>query len=124
MRLVTALYISALLLGGCSINRVPFVYDPDLQQGTLIEQADVAQLEPGMSRDQVRFLLGTPTVDDPFHAQRWDYVYYFVPGDDLGGEPAHRQLTVFFDGDELVGAEGSFIEPGNPLHGRRAAGNG
>ena len=52
------------------------VYRANISQGNLIKQEDLDQVEVGMTRNQVRFLLGTPLVDDPFHQQRWDYVYY------------------------------------------------
>ena len=52
------------------------VYVAPVSQGNLLDQDDVDQVEVGMTRSQVRFLLGTPMVDDPFHANRWDYVYY------------------------------------------------
>jgi len=55
--------------GGC-------VYQATLSQGNLIKQEDLDQVEVGMTRNQVRFLLGTPMIDDPFHENRWDYVYF------------------------------------------------
>ncbi|HSQ05349.1 MAG TPA: outer membrane protein assembly factor BamE, partial [Burkholderiales bacterium] len=76
MRKQTALLL--LLLAGCS--RVPMLpnltpYKIDVQQGNYITQDMVAKLKPGMTRSQVRFILGTPLIADPFHAQRWDYLY-------------------------------------------------
>lgn len=56
------------------------VYRATVSQGNLIEQDDLDQLDIGMTRNQVRFLLGTPMIDDPFHASRWDYVYYLKVG--------------------------------------------
>lgn len=116
VRISIALYISALLLVGCSVNRLPFVYAPDLQQGTVFEAPEVSQLRPGMSREQVRFLLGSPSIDDPFHKQRWDYIYSYVPRSDRFFERAERRLTLFFDDRGLTGARGAFIGPDNPLH--------
>lgn len=86
-------------------------YRIDIRQGNLVTQDMVAQLKPGMTKDQVRFVLGTPLVTDVFHADRWDYVYRFKPG---RGEAQQRRLTVFFDdgklarvaGDVVAGAEG------------------
>lgn len=75
------------------------VYQASLSQGNLLDQEDVDQLEVGMTRNQVRFLLGTPMIDDPFHENRWDYVYYLR----VGRERAtfKRWLSVYFDGDNV-----------------------
>jgi len=73
------------------------VYQPSLSQGNLLKQEDLDQLEVGMTRTQVRFLLGTPMIDDPFHHDRWDYVYYLR----IGRNPAtfKRWVSVYFDED-------------------------
>jgi len=81
----------ALTLGtGC-------VYRQNIAQGNLVKEEDVAQLEVGMTRNQVRFLLGTPMVSDPFHRDRWDYVYYLKIG--RRDAVAKRWVSVFFDED-------------------------
>lgn len=71
------------------------VYQASLSQGNLLDQEDIDQLEVGMTRGQVRFLLGTPMIDDPFHEDRWDYVYYLR----IGREKAtfKRWLSVYFE---------------------------
>ena len=73
------------------------VYRASISQGNLIKQDDLDQVEVGMTRNQVRFLLGTPMVDDPFHADRWDYVYYLK----IGRKDASfkRWVSVHFDGN-------------------------
>lgn len=114
MRRIFAVYILALLLCGCSISELPFVYHPDIQQGTVITQEMVKRLEPGMTREQVRFVLGSPLLDTPFHQDRWDYVYRLEPGD--GGPLESYRLTVFFSDDRLAGARGDFVEPGDSLY--------
>lgn len=88
----TVILTMLLLASGC-------VYQAALSQGNLLDQEDIDQLEVGMTRGQVRFLLGTPMIDDPFHDNRWDYVYYLR----IGREKAtfKRWLSVYFDG-ELV----------------------
>ena len=98
------LLISALLLAlaaGCAGNRFP--YRIDVQQGNALDQENVARLKPGLSRSQVRFLLGTPLVVDPFRADRWDYVYQYRKGGSLTEE---KRITLFFDGDTLARIEG------------------
>ena len=69
------------------------------QQMTPRDVPDVDQVEVGMTRSQVRFLLGTPMIDDPFHADRWDYVYYLK----IGRRDASfkRWVSVLFDGDRV-----------------------
>lgn len=79
--------------GGC-------VYQPALSQGNLLKQEDIEKLELGMTRGQVRFLLGTPMVDDPFHEERWDYLYYLRIG--RGGPVFTRWITVIFEGDTVA----------------------
>jgi outer membrane protein assembly factor BamE len=73
------------------------VYRATISQGNLIKQEDLDQVEIGMTRNQVRFLLGTPLVDDPFHQARWDYVYFIR----VGREAAtfKRWVTIVFEGD-------------------------
>ena len=79
-----------LLLSAC-------VYELDVQQGNKLEPADIEKMELGMTRNQVRFLLGTPVVSDPFHNDRWDYIYYFRPG--RSDTTERRWLIVWFEGD-------------------------
>ncbi|WP_322994457.1 outer membrane protein assembly factor BamE [Castellaniella sp.] len=91
-------------LAGCGTTNWGFPYRATIQQGNWITSEQVAQLAVGMSRDQVRFVLGTPTLQDIFHANRWDYPYYNQPG---YGEDVLRQFTVWFDQDQLVRWAGS-----------------
>lgn len=79
------------------------VYRIDVQQGNYLEPDAVEQVETGMTRSQVRFLLGTPMLADPFHADRWDYVYYFKPG--KRRRPESRRFTVFFEDDSVARVE-------------------
>lgn len=75
-------------------------YKIDVQQGNVLTQEMVAQLKPGQSRDQVRFILGTPLITDLFHQQRWDYVYRYHDGQT--GSVEQRKFSVFFDKDNLL----------------------
>ncbi len=79
-------------------------YRIDVRQGNYVDQAMVAQLKRGMSRDQVRFVLGSPLIVDIFHRDRWDYVYRFAPGNE--GEPEQRVISVYFQDDKLDHVEG------------------
>jgi outer membrane protein assembly factor BamE len=78
----------------------------DVRQGNFVSQKMVAQLKPGQTREQVRFILGSPLVADPFHADRWDYVYRFASG---GGEVLDRRLTVFFQDNKLTRVAGDVV---------------
>ncbi len=94
--LALALLVAATLLGGC-------VYRPDIQQGNLLTVEDTDQVQVGMSRSQVRFLLGTPMISDPFAPQRWDYVYRMQYG--RGGRVDSAHFVVFFEDDKVTRVE-------------------
>jgi outer membrane protein assembly factor BamE len=97
--LICSLLLASLLgLGGCEI-----VYKLPTRQGNVIEQKQLDQLQVGMTRDQVKFLLGTPIASDPFRAERWDYFgYYKSPR----GQVSSRTVTLFFDDNKLARMEG------------------
>lgn len=69
-------------------------YKIDVRQGNYVTQEMVSQLKQGMTRDQVRYALGTPLLVDVFHKDRWDYVYRYQEG---SGKVEERRITVFFD---------------------------
>jgi outer membrane protein assembly factor BamE len=79
------------------------VYRLDIQQGNLLDVEQVDQLEVGMTRSQVRFLLGTPMVIDSFDADRWDYVYSLRRGHSR--QVTRRHLVVWFEGDKVARIE-------------------
>lgn len=95
------LLASALLLAGCNL-----VYKQPLFQGNLLEKQNVEQLKPGMTREQVRSLLGTPPVADPFHADRWDYA---ATERREHGDTQVKTLTLWFEGDVLARMEGEYF---------------
>lgn len=90
--IIAAVSAGLLLTAGC-------VYRIDVQQGNLLEETDIAAVKPGMTRSQVRFLLGTPMVEDSFHQDRWDYMFYFRQGRSRRAE--RRWIIVHFDGDRV-----------------------
>jgi outer membrane protein assembly factor BamE len=93
----------ALLLAGCGWLAP---YRIDIQQGNYVSQEMVAQLKRGMTKEQVRFVLGTPLVTDIFHAERWDYVYLL----DRPGQPrVQRRLAVFFEEGKLSRLDGDVV---------------
>jgi outer membrane protein assembly factor BamE len=75
------------------------VYRANISQGNIVEEEDLDQVEIGMTRNQVRFLLGTPMIDDPFHQNRWDYAYYVKIG--RNDASAKRWVTILFDADAV-----------------------
>lgn len=93
-----------LILGAvCSLLAACNSFNPykiDVQQGNVLTQEMVAQLKPGQTREQVRFILGTPLLADIFHQQRWDYVYSYRKG--RSGEVETRQFSVYFDKDNRL----------------------
>ncbi|HET9351007.1 MAG TPA: outer membrane protein assembly factor BamE [Burkholderiales bacterium] len=110
MSALAALFGAALLPGCKSVDMpsVPGVtpYRMVIQQGNFISQEMVAQLKPGMTKEQVRFVLGTPLVTDIFHADRWDYVFYREPP---GGKREQRNLSVIFEKDRLARVIGDLM---------------
>lgn len=76
------------------------VYRLAIQQGNLVDEEKVAQVTLGMTRNQVRFLLGTPLVDDPFNRDRWDYLYYITPS--RSDTVEKRWITLYFDNNSVV----------------------
>lgn len=93
---VALLAAAATLLSAC-------VYRLDTQQGNIVDVEQVDQVEVGMTRSQVRFVLGTPMIADPFDQSRWDYVYWQRKG--KGGQQWKSQITVWFDGDQVARIE-------------------
>ncbi len=89
----TLLLIACLCASAC-------VYRIEIQQGNLLEDSDVNQVEVGMTRSQVQFLLGTPMVSDSFHRDRWDYAYYFKRG--RSRDVDRRWLVVYFDNERVA----------------------
>lgn len=97
---VLAVAIAA-LLGGCGL-----VYKVDVYQGSLLDEKQVDQLKPGLSKRQVYALLGSPAVQDPFHQSRWDYV---ASAQKRGGDMEVKNLVLTFDGETLASIEGDYF---------------
>lgn len=102
MKLTTPASIVVILLATLLAGCESWVHKIDVQQGNVIEAEALEKLEPGLDKEQVVFLLGTPAVKDPFHADQWDYVYYLKPG---RGEIKIERLTVYFEGDRVSRVE-------------------
>ena len=106
--IVLALVGAAVVSGGCEmprmpeVPRIPWVYRIDIQQGNVVDQTMVDQLEIGMERRKVRFILGTPLLVDSFNPDRWDYLYVLRPG---SGPEVSQRLSVYFVDDRLTRIE-------------------
>jgi len=102
-----ALAAMSLVLSGCGIRQIASdgsllglvtPYRIDIVQGNVVTREQLALVKPGMSRDQVREILGTPLLTDPFHAERWDFIFTIRRP---GTEPQRRSIVAVFDGDVL-----------------------
>ena len=111
LRLAVATLAAAIVAGCGFIPRIPGVtpYRIEIQQGNYISQEMVAQLKPGMTKEQVRFVLGTPMVTDIFHSDRWDYVYW---RETPTGARERRNLIVLFEQGQLARIDGDMVPSG------------
>ena len=114
MRFIAPAVLSCLLASGCG----PFVYRIDVQQGNYVTEDAVAKMKAGMTKAEVRQALGTPLLNDVFHADRWDYFYSNVKS----GKPEPRKrYTVFFKDDKVVSFGGESQPPAPPPVGQAPA---
>lgn len=114
LRPLIPLAICVALLTGCARFSVPILpglspYRMEVQQGNYVTQDMVAKLKPGMTRNQVKFALGTPLIADPFHNDRWDYVYVLQR---QGRTVEQRRIVVVFKDDKLDRIEGDVVPAG------------
>lgn len=102
MRKLLLILIVALSTAGCGI-----LYKQPIYQGNLLEKTNVDQLQAGMSKQQVLVLLGTPSIEDPFHHERWDYTATQRVG--RLGRTEIKNLSLYFEGDTLARWEGDYF---------------
>jgi outer membrane protein assembly factor BamE len=103
------LFLLIVLAAGCrSVPMLPGLtaHKIDIQQGNVVTKDMLEKLQPGMTRNQVRFVLGTPLLVDPFRNDRWDYVYVM---NRKGERVEQRQLKVFFQDDKMLRYEGDTV---------------
>lgn len=104
--------IAAVLAVGCTFPNVVSPYKLDIPQGNAITADQVAKLKPGMTRAQVRFILGSPLLADPFHTNRWDYVFTDARNSQLLQK---KTFAVFFENDKLTRFEGDTLPAAKPI---------
>lgn len=95
------------LIAGCSTLRFPGVYRIDIPQGNFITEDMLTELRPGMTPEQVRFVLGPPTLQDPFTEGNWRYLMTYLPGE---GEPVEQEIVVYFRDGRYSHYEGEVID--------------
>ena len=92
---VVSLAVLCLIITGCFSS-----YRVEIQQGNVISAVQIEKLTPGTPRDEVRFILGTPLIEDPFHAQRWDYFYSLDPA--KGEKVTQYRLSIWFEDEKIA----------------------
>ncbi len=110
---ILSLIMTLSLLNACSTLAidVPLVYKIDINQGNIIDQEMVNLLKPNMSKRQVIYVLGSPLLLDPFHQNRWDYIYSEQPG---GEKREQTRIALFFSNNNLTHIEGDLAPEANP----------
>jgi outer membrane protein assembly factor BamE len=101
--IVVALALAS--LGGCSYFQFPGVFTLEVQQGNIIEQEMIDQLKPGMTKRQVKFVMGSALIMDTFDQDRWDYVYTIRT---RSGERRDERMTIYFKDDKLSHFSGDY----------------
>ena len=105
--LILAVLLACGLLSACA-EWLPDAHRPDITQGNAIKPEDLKKLHPGMSKQKIVEIIGSPTLLDPFHADRWDYIYRYIPGD---GDIEQSRVSLFFSNDVLLRVDDSAYTP-------------
>ncbi len=105
---ILLLALAIACVSACGFVGFPGVYKINVEQGNIVTQEMADKLKPGMNRRQVRFILGTPLVEDTFNQNRWDYLYVKRNGMKVLDK---SRLTVEFEGDALVRVSGDLVPP-------------
>jgi outer membrane protein assembly factor BamE len=106
MQKLIMIFIFSILLANCSLYKI------DIRQGNVITQEMLDQLELGMSSRKVRFIMGTPLLQDTFHQNRWDYVFSFLEG--RSGKRQQQVISLYFDDNGQLMEVAGNIEAGQP----------
>lgn len=114
MQFIAAVAIAYAVLSGVNVDRLnlPTLFHVPVLQGNVVDAEKVLQLEEGMTPRQVRYLLGTPLIENNFDGQRWDYVFYYR---DRNANVSKSQLSLFFENETLARIEGAEAYRATPL---------
>lgn len=104
---LSVIFAALMLLGGCSSLHFPGVYRIDIPQGNVVTRDMLAKLKPGMSPDQVRFVLGPPTLTDPFTPNTWFYLLDYKKG---SGKAVKQKIVVYFDKGQYTHYQGEALK--------------
>jgi len=104
---VLTLILTSWLLTSCSIHKI------DIQQGNVLTTEVVSKITTGMNKKQVRFLLGNPSIEDPFHQNRWDYSYTFTAGT-KNAETERNHVTLWFENELVARIETNMLNKTDP----------
>ncbi len=112
--LLPSLLLMLALISSCA-SWLPDAHRQNMRLGNEIKQKTLDKIRVGMKKSEITLLIGNPTLTDPFHANRWDYVYQFVAGRE---ELEQSRLTLFFSGNELIRIDASDYKAPKPLIGK------
>ncbi len=103
-----------LITPACStvLSNLPGVYALEIQQGNMVDQIMIDQLRPNMTKRQVLYIMGSPMLADMFHERRWDYLFSDQKD---GGDRVQKRISLFFNGDNLMGVQGDFHPSAVPV---------
>lgn len=114
-KLALLLTISTILITpACStiLSNLPGVYTLEIQQGNMVDQIMIDQLRPNMTKRQVLYIMGSPMLSDTFHERRWDYLFSEQKS---GEDRVQKRISLFFNGDNLMGVQGDFHPSAVPV---------
>ena len=103
-----------LITPACStvLSNLPGIYTLEIQQGNMVDQIMIDQLRPNMTKRQVLYIMGSPMLADMFHERRWDYLFSDQKD---GGDRVQKRISLFFNGDTLMGVQGDFHPSAVPV---------
>lgn len=113
----TLTFLSVLGLSACSSLQFPGVFKIDIGQGNILTQEMVDKLKVGMTPRQVEYVMGSPMITDPFHPNRWDYLYYLENGK---GTVVNNRITLYFSGNRLSAIDTSHFKDPDTIKKRLA----
>jgi outer membrane protein assembly factor BamE len=94
------------------LSNLPGVYTLEIEQGNMIDQIMIDQLRPNMTKRQVLYIMGSPMLSDTFHERRWDYLF---SEQKTGEDRVQKRISLFFNGDNLMGVQGDFHPSAVPV---------